>query len=331
MHSEWLIKGLKLAAALDKLQVERLESFSFQRHHQAKWHLICPEVREAVMTLCKAPSLERLSIRTAPLALVGLCAPSLKHLESTNAEVVEDDRIPGSGRSSGPVLETLQLMHAHDLDRNAQYLLDPTSQLDLSNLRTLNVTAFIPSDHRAASSLLKSCQGTLRSFHFQPTVDIMTDLPVGQVSLVTCNALSHLEISLDTTAFNGLRKREALGWLAESIDSHISLDGNVIETLRLNLQFDLFDGFGDLRGATGNMIHHYVSRIGLALSSARRFPKLCDVQVAIKSSNSFEDDGEEIREFIWDALGTALRERNILTVIAFPHYLFSQEHRTIYG
>lgn len=317
---EWLTKGLKLAEALNMLQVERLTSFSFQRHYKAKWLLLCSEVREAVVRLCKAPSLERLSIRTAPLALLGLCVPSLKHFEAGNAEVGEDHQIPPITRSSCIALESLRLFHVFDLDGYVQYLLNPTSHINLSSIQTLDITAVIPSDHGHTSTLLKACQHSIKAFRFEPQTDNPPDI---EPNLSKCSVLSHLEISLDVTAIDGLGRRDAIRWLAGYLDKEIP-NTNAIEILRLNLDFDLFDVPGGLTGETGNTIYLYTSQIGILLSSARRFPKLRDVQIAITSDNVWDADVEEIREFIWGALGTALRERGILTVTASPQIASNQ-------
>lgn len=167
--SNWLPDDIKLTEALAKLDLHRIVQFSFEKTGDAPWVMFFPAAVDVILKICQSPNLVHLSFTRAPLALVGVCSPSLKHLEAMHCSPPDiEDNVTPIPRSSPITLETLRLSCSWDLHKNVRYLLDEGNQIKLNALRMLHVVAKSGYDHDEVPKLLGACKESLKTLIFEP-------------------------------------------------------------------------------------------------------------------------------------------------------------------
>lgn len=168
--ASWLTNDMKLAEALDKLDLTKIEGFELERNYRAQWIQLNHSVRRIIVEICRSPALVDLSLSWAPLALVGVCGPALKRLKAHDCSVgsYAADIAPQPSVIS---LETLQIYHYFDLDGVIRFFLDST-QIRVDALRSAHITVSFMRDYIHVPSLLEKCRNSLETLTLVPCTEI---------------------------------------------------------------------------------------------------------------------------------------------------------------
>lgn len=163
----WLSRDEKLAEALRKVDLEKIERFSIRLGYGNGWVDILPTSKAAIQAVLQSASLTHLLIRKVPLQLVGLCSSALKHLDAREPLVDNMNGIPPTHRRSPIILRSLVLFY--NLDHTIEYLLDDTNQVNVDYLSRAQIFAGNPGEEQM-SRLIDSCRGSLKTFVFGPKI-----------------------------------------------------------------------------------------------------------------------------------------------------------------
>ncbi|KAJ3518397.1 hypothetical protein NMY22_g13698 [Coprinellus aureogranulatus] len=166
--ASWLPNDLKLAEALDKLDLKKIERFELKRNYRANWMQVQQPARRVIVEICRSPALVELSLWWSPLALLGACTPSLKHLRVHDCSVgVYASDIAPMRRSSAISLHSIRVYHSFDLDRVADYFLDCSNQVQVDRLRMVHLTPSIPEDYGYMRKFLGACQNSVETLKME--------------------------------------------------------------------------------------------------------------------------------------------------------------------
>jgi hypothetical protein len=194
--ASWLSRDTALAGAFKSLSLDKIRRFTLRRGFRTQWLQLNKPIKQAIMTICRSPSLTSLSLFWAPLRLIDLCGPSLRHLNMRQVDAnvdVEHD----SPRTAPIRLQTLRLAHDFDLPPLIEFLLDTkTNQIDITGMTKLYVLPSQIWDHEEMPRLLKACSSTLEVFAFEPS---------------SAGALIHLLVHTSSDGLNSQRRRRREG------------------------------------------------------------------------------------------------------------------------
>lgn len=144
------------------------------------WGNLASALRKSIVDICKSPALIDLDMQWAPLALAGVCSPTLKRLRLFHPSLGPAADINPVPRPFDIVLEELELWSA--LDGVAQFFFDPSNQISLNDLRELEVVAYSSKYHSHVQLLLDQCRRSLETFYFRPGGQIASSLSTSPLS-----------------------------------------------------------------------------------------------------------------------------------------------------
>lgn len=318
--ASWLPNDLKLAEALDKLDVKKIEGFTLRRNYRASWLLLNHSVRRVIVEICRSPALVDLSLSWAPLALVHACEPSLKNLTAHDCSVGAYAADIAPSRLNAHIsLESLKVYHEYGMESVINSLLNPPSQIRVDALRAVHITISEIDDYLHIPMLLERCKSSLEALTLVPSTDLSSaDIASSEytVQLNDFPMLRTLVLDVDATTPSFSGERMCLPWTASMLCS-LPRNSN-LEVIRLKLTFDLSDVPGGTDGEAGRLSLHELRAFGNLVNQRESFPQLKTVEVEIHSTNPDDDDVDAIKEWVLDALAI-LPERNVLNLKAYSH------------
>ncbi|KAJ3550784.1 hypothetical protein NMY22_g210 [Coprinellus aureogranulatus] len=315
----WPVDDLKLAEALDKLNLKAIEYFELKRYSEASWGLLKQPVRRAIVEICRSPALLELSLHWAPLVLLCACGPSLKHFSGYDCRVADSATdIAPTPRSSDIYLETLQIHNSFNMDGSVTFFLETSNRIRLDKLRKAQVTAstFDDDSDPPLPKLLACCQGSLEVLAFVFVGhNILTELKSGPSLRFPRLAMLHFVVDVTTPIYDTMRF--ALSAAVDTLWCILQADNSSIRTIRLVLNFNLSEISDGLAGESMNDPKTALNDIGFHITRLEGCPRLKAIEIAIHSSNPEEDDAESIREWVLAALNIPLANR-LLSVVSSP-------------
>ncbi|KAJ2936524.1 hypothetical protein H1R20_g570, partial [Candolleomyces eurysporus] len=315
----WLSNDLKVAEALNKLNLEQIEHFVLHRGYRTQWRQLSPEIKAVIMKICQSPALVRLSVRRTPMSLLGVVRPTLKHLEVLETAASPDEHIKPVPRDSPLSIRTLQIRHAHDLGGNINWLVDSAkNEVRLDSLEKLHFLSTSEKDHDRVPMLLEACKTSLKILNFDPHPAI-SDPRSHFFDIAICTALETLFVKVDVTTPDIEGRRNCLEWTSNFI-SRIS-KSNVIR-IHLLLEWDLSDAPGDIEDTSRSLffssLAHYLRTLGTAVCSTQKYPRIQELDIELKSTNPVGDDTPHIERFVKQAL-ERIPTPDLVTLRAQPH------------
>lgn len=179
-YTSWLTDDLKVAEALNKLNLEQIEHFVLHRSYRSKWVMLPSPIKDLIVKICQSPVLVSLSVRVVPISLLGVVRPTLKDLEILEATIANSsDYIEPVPRDSPLNIRSLHIQHAHDLDGNIKWLVNSEKNgVKVDGLEKLVVNFTSGRDHGRVSKLLEVCKTSLKTFGFAPYQEICQFPPI---------------------------------------------------------------------------------------------------------------------------------------------------------
>ncbi|KAF6757692.1 hypothetical protein DFP72DRAFT_222490 [Ephemerocybe angulata] len=323
----WLAKDRQaLPRALKKIDRNQITSFHLQPLH---WYSIPIDVRAAFVGFCRSTSLLELLIVRTPLALLGVCGPSLKHFEARDTDAEDDDQIRSMSRRPASeliVLESLCMLQYLGLDKHVAYFMDPANRIRLDKLTKLDILGTSAEDDACASEIISHCQSSLKTLTYEPFSDVSEREVEGcPLSLSDCASLASLELRIYAT-YNFRHEWHCLHWAAFFMSRIPAMTSNSIQSLSFTLKFNLDEVPGGLNGHTGNLLYHYLRTIAVAVTDVAstkdgKWKSLEEFKVEIQSLNTNDDEIEEVRLWALNALKPVLESTvrfNLITLLRRP-------------
>ncbi|KAJ2915881.1 hypothetical protein MD484_g4539, partial [Candolleomyces efflorescens] len=339
LYASWLSNDLKVAQALNKLNLEQIEHFVLHRGYRTKWLMLPAEIKAVIMKVLQSPALVNLSVRRTPMALLGIVQPTLKHLELLETVANSDEYIKPVPRDSPLVIRTLHIQHAHDLSGNIQWLVDRANPVKVDALEKLSLVATNDEDCRHIPMLLEACKTSLKTFEFEPFAQVCQSSPepsslTHQYYLLTqraanprshffdiaaCTALDTLSVTVGVAVANFEGDRNCLEWTSNFISS---ISKSNLTRIHLLLEWDLSDAPGDIENTTDsrffNGLAHYLRILGIAACNSQKYPCIRSLDVEIKSTNPVHDDTPHIIRLVNRSFERIPRP-DLVKLSALPH------------
>ncbi|RXW16827.1 hypothetical protein EST38_g9013 [Candolleomyces aberdarensis] len=318
-YTSWLSNDLKVAEALNKLNLQQIEHFVLHRGYRTQWLLLSPEIKAVIMKICQSPALVRLSVRRTPMSLLGVVRPTLKHLEILETVASPDEYIKSVPRDSPLSIQTLHIQHAHDLGGNIEWLVNSAkNDIRLDGLEKLHLVATNSDDHSRVPMLLEACKTSLKTFNFDPYPEI-SDPRSHFFDVAVCTALETLSMRVEATTPDFEGERNSLQWASNFI-SRIS-KSNVIR-IHLLLEWELSDAPGDIENTSPSLffssLAYYLRTLGTAVCNTQKFPRIQELDIELKSTNPVSDDTPHIERFVKQAF-ECIPTPDLVTLRAQPH------------
>ncbi|KAH6909403.1 hypothetical protein BKA70DRAFT_1221661 [Coprinopsis sp. MPI-PUGE-AT-0042] len=235
----WLSRDTALARALNALPLNHIQRFTFRRGYRTQWLQLTKPIKQAIMNICRSPSLTSLSLFWAPLRLVDLCGPSLRHLNLREVDANTDVECDAP-RTTPIRLETLRLAHDFNLPTLIDFLLDTkTNKIDITGITKLYVLANQIWDHEEMPRLLEACSPTLEVLAFEPssTAKGKEGSKQGTFSIADLPRLRKLAVRVQAANYEEDGYLDPLPWVIDLINTLPPT--SILNTLHLQVSFDL--------------------------------------------------------------------------------------------